>query len=281
MFDRIATSWTLIRRSARVLSQDKELLLFPLMSGIACLIVMASFLVPAWFNRAFFEGAQENDAAKVVAGVMLFLFYVVNYFVIIFFNAAMIACAVIRFEGRNPTLADGFRASFSRLPQIFGWAVVSATVGMILRLIESRSERFGQIVAGVLGMAWSATTFFVVPIVVVERMGPIEAVKRSLSLLRSNWGEALVVNFGVGFLNFLGGLVAAVPFVLGVIAMSKEQYALGIAGIASGIFLMILLALVTSALQAISLAAVYVYAADHKVPEAFDEHDLSMALVAK
>src|SRR5690606_34767964 len=149
---------------------------FPLMSGIACILVLVSFLAPLWgtgFLDPFLEEELNPGGVdtyhQVVGAVVLFAYYFVNYFVIIFFNSALISCAIIRFKGGNPNLGDGFAAATSRLPQIAGWAAVAATVGVILRIIESRSERAGEIVAGLMGMAWSIVTYFVVPIIVVER----------------------------------------------------------------------------------------------------------------
>jgi hypothetical protein len=106
---------------------------------------------------------------------------------------------IIRFKGGDPTLVDGFRAAAARLPQIAGWALVAATVWLWLRVIESRSERVGEIVAGLLGMTWSAVPYFVVPVIVIERTGPVDAFRRPVSILRRTWGEALSANFGVGF----------------------------------------------------------------------------------
>jgi hypothetical protein len=101
-------------------------------------------------------------------------------------------------RGRSD-LGDGFRAAATRLAQIAGWALVAATVALVLWAIESRSERVGEIVAGLLGMAWSAVPYFVVPVIVIERTGPVDAFRRPVSILRRTWGEALSANFGVGF----------------------------------------------------------------------------------
>src|SRR5436309_12070400 len=101
------------------------------------------------------------------AWLVAFAFYFCTYFVIIFCNAALISCALLRFNGQNPTLGDGFRAAFARLPQIFAWALVSATVGVLLKLIEQAHEKVGEFVAGLLGTAWSILTYFVVPVMVV------------------------------------------------------------------------------------------------------------------
>jgi hypothetical protein len=177
MFQRIANGWQLAQQSWRVLTLDKELLLFPLISGIACMFVMASFALPLWAS-GYVDVVTDGDesgisqANQIIGYVVLFAYYFVNYFVIIFFNSALISCAIIRFKGGNPSLRDGFSAASSRLPQIVGWALVAATVGLILKIIESRSEKVGAIVASLLGMAWSAVSYFVVPVIVVERGRP-------------------------------------------------------------------------------------------------------------
>lgn len=282
MFQRISNGWELAKESFYVLRMDKELLVFPLTSGIACLAVLASFAVPLWnspyANVVFEEGGMPQDP---VAWVILFAFYLVNYFVIIFFNSGLIACAIIRFKGGDPTLADGFRAATNRLPQILGWAAVSATVGLILRVIESRSERAGQFAAALLGAGWSIATYFVVPVLVVERTGPIEGVKRSLSVLRKTWGEALFANFGIGFLVFLASLIGIVPLVLGGMALASGQALVGGALVACGIVALILVALVSSALDSILIAALYIYAAEGSVPQHFDNSLLQGAFAAR
>lgn len=279
MFDRISNGWELAKQSWRVLKLDKELLLFPLLSGISCLAVMASFALPLWnspyANVVLKDQRLPNDP---LAYVILFGFYLANYFVILFFNSALIACAIIRFHGGDPNVGDGLRAASARLPQIFGWALVSATIGLVLKLIESRSEKVGRFVAGLLGMAWSAVTYFVVPVLVVEKLGPIRATRRPLAILRKTWGEALTANFGIGLIGFLGCLVAMIPLALGLLA---GHLAAVIAGAAVTLFLVILLSLVTTALHAIVVGALYLYAAEGSIPQPFDESLLQHAFEAK
>ncbi|MGE0376471.1 MAG: DUF6159 family protein [Planctomycetaceae bacterium] len=282
MFDRIANGWELAKSSWHVLKLDKELLVFPLLSGIACLLVLASFAVPLWNSP--YAAAVMNDGEPpqdALAYVILFAFYFVNYFVIVFFNTALVACAIIRFRGGDPTVSDGLQAASSRLPQILAWALVSATVGMILKVIESRSEKVGQIVAGLLGGAWSIATYFVVPVLVVEKADPVTAVKRSFAVLRKAWGESLAANFGIGIITFLCMLAAMVPLVLGGIALGNGQTAVGIAGLACGILGMIVVSLVSSALNSIVIGALYLYAADGEVPQQFDAQTLRGAFAPK
>ena len=133
--------------------------MFPLLSGIACLVVLAGFVIPLWGTPQAQAILKERHVPNdPLSYVLLFLFYFVNYFVIVFFNSALVACAIIRFRGGSPTIGDGLRVAMARVPQIAAWALLSATVGLVLRIIESRSEKVGQFVAGLLGMAWSIVT---------------------------------------------------------------------------------------------------------------------------
>ena len=216
-----------------------------------------------------------------LAYVVLFAFYFLNYFVITFFNSALVACAVIRLKGGNPNLGDGFSAAFARFPQIVGWALVSATVGLILRIIESRSERFAQIVAGLLGMAWAVTTYFVVPVLVIEGVGPITSIKRSVDIMKKTWGEALVSKFGIGFITFLIGLLGVVPLFAGIALLSSGQNVLGPVLIGVAVAWFVLASLITSALESIILAALYIYAAEGKQPEGFDSQLVQSAFGPK
>ncbi|MEX0675508.1 MAG: DUF6159 family protein [Pirellulales bacterium] len=279
MFERISRGIDLTRQSLGVLREEKTLLVFPLFSGIACLLVLASFAVPLWATgyaeSVLGDGKLPQDP---LAYVLLFLFYFVNYFVVVFFNSALISCAIIRFHGGDATLRDGLSAAMARLPQIAGWALVSATVGVILKAIESRSEKVGQIAAGLLGAAWTIATYFVVPVLVVEGVGPVTAVKRSFAVLRKTWGESLVANFSVGLVVFLASLVALLPALVGIVLASKVAI---IVGFAITVLALIVISLVSTALHAIIVAALYLYAAKGEVPRQFDERLLKGAYSPK
>src|SRR5262245_28462128 len=205
MFDRIAASFELARSSWHVLRQDKQLSVFTILSGLGCLLVLLSFAVTPTAFRAweFLDDGQGNLQLPWWAYAVAFAFYFCNYFVIIFCNAALVSCALMRFSGHQPTIAAGFQAASSRLPQILGWALVSATVGMVLKAIENAHEKAGQFISSLLGVAWTVMTYFVVPVLVVEKVGPFAAIGRSMQILRKTWGEALVGKIGLGFFVFL------------------------------------------------------------------------------
>jgi hypothetical protein len=279
MFRRLSNGWALAQQSLHVLRLDKELMVFPPISGLACMLVTGSFAVPFWLSgevQVFMDNHQPPQGP--LAYLLLFAFYFVNYFVIVFFNVGLVECAIIRFRGGDPTVADGLRASTARLPQILGWALVSATVGVILRVIESQSEKVGQIVSGLLGMAWGAATYFVVPVLVIEKVGPVDAVKRSFAILRKTWGETLTANFSIGLFVFLAYLAAAVPLVVGVVIAGPVGL---VAGAVLTIVLWIVISLAATALNAILLAATYLYAAEGVVPQQFDRDLLKDAFVSK
>lgn len=213
---KIARTWSLMSDCWKVLKLDKSLVLLPLISGACCLLLLASFALPLFATGAWRPPGHgsETERQALYYG-MLFAFYVANYFIIVFFNAAVVACAATRMGGGEPTIADGIRAAASRLPVIAGWALVSATVGLILRIIEDRSNKFVQIIASLLGMAWTVMTYLVVPILVIENKNPIAALQESAGLLKKTWGEQLISNVSFSTIFFLLALPAFGLIVLG------------------------------------------------------------------
>ena len=286
MFDRFANGFHLAKQSWNVLKTDKHLLVFPLLSGICCILVMATFAIPLFASGAVETAFAGDDGAgdpmqNPLYLAVLFVFYFVNYFVIVFFNSALIACAVKRFYGERPTIGEGISASMARLPQIAGWALVSATVGLVLRVIESRSEKVGAIVSSLLGMAWSAATFFVVPVLVIEKLGPIAAVKRSGQILKSSWGEAFAGNGTIGFFCFLAMLPCIGMIIGGVVLATGDLAIVGFVLIAIGAAGILVVSLISSALSAIIQAAVYMYGSNGEAPDGFESTTLTSAFAAR
>jgi len=268
-----------MRASWDVLRQDKEILVFPAISGIALILIMASFVVPI-FALGGIDTVQRVARHNGTVGnlVVLFAFYFINYFVVIFFNAAIVACATIRMRGGNPTVGDGLQASGERIFEIAGWALVSASVGMILRMIEERSKLVGRIVAGLLGMAWGITSYLVIPILVNERKGPMEAFQESARLIKKTWGEELIGGFSFGLIFFVLSLPAVLLIAAGV-ASGKGFLALGF--VAFAVIYVIALSVVQAALQGIFQAALYQYAKKGETPPGFDREVLNEAITPR
>lgn len=259
-------TWRLMGASWKLLKQERKLVVFPLLSGLASVLVIASFSVPL-FNQRTLEALQHGGPQQTGAYTLLFLFYFASYLVGIFFNSALIACALEHMNGGRPTLGYGLKAAWERFPQIFGWAFLASTVGFLLRAIEQRVGIVGRIVVGMLGMAWSVTAFLVVPVLIAERRGPIEAYKESVVLLKRSWGEQIIGNVSFGLIFGLLGIVPAM--IVGMIVVSAlPQAKLVVIGI--GVVYIVALMLIQSTLSSIYQAAVYRYAADGQAPPGFE-----------
>jgi hypothetical protein len=275
---RIARGWELVKESWGVLRKDKELLIFPVLSSLACLLVVISFVAPLIAMpdvtaRLFAKQQVDQDLTnRVVAFLIGFAFYFVNYFVVVFFNVALVSCAIIRFKGGDPTVGDGLRAAASRLPQILAWTALAATVGMILRALEERLSLLGKIVVGLIGVAWSIAIYFVVPVLAVERLGPVAAVKRSAQVLSRTWGESLVGNLSMGGIGLLLAL-PGIAVLMGSVFVGAYFDSMWIAIIigALGLVYLVLLSIVLTTLQQVFLAGTYLYAAEGQIPRGFSE----------
>jgi MFS family permease len=248
--------------SLRVLRKQPELTLFPLISGIAGLC----------FIGLLFGGSYVLDLFEApMAYVVLFVLYLGTSFIAAFFNAGLVYSARESFEGREPSVKAGLRAAWSHKTPLFAWAVISATVGMILRAIESQDNVLASIVALVVSVAWSIITYFIIPVIVFEDVGVYEMFKRSGETFKNTWGETAGAHFGVGLITvgfmLVGLLVAAAVFFL------LGGSAGFVAAIAIGAVVMLAMFLLSSALGAIAKTALYVYATEGQAPAEFQNVD--------
>jgi hypothetical protein len=263
MFERIAASWGLVKASATVLKADKELVIFPLVSGLGVILVTLTFVAPLFFSGLLGQWVGGQQGADIVMFLVAFLYYLVQYFVIFFANTALVGAAIIRLNGGDPTVGDGFRVASQRFGAILGYALIAATVGMLLRAISERGGILGQIASAIMGTAWNVATYLVVPVLVVENVGPIEAIKRSTALLKRTWGEQIVGNLSIGFVfGLLAVLVIMAGVGLGFLAASIFKTILvPVVVVVLVVIALLVLSLVGSALSGIYTAAVYSYAA--------------------
>lgn len=210
MLESVGRSYRLALQSFRVLRQDPVLMLFPTLSFAGVAAAMA--LMGGSLQRAGQLPVFDETTVAGVAG--LFLAYLVAYFIIIYFQVALVACVRLRLSGGTPSVAYGIRIANNRLGAIFSWVVVAAVVGVALRLMESLVRRragplgamIASIVAGVAGVAWSLATFFVVPVIAADGVGGLQAGRRSAAIIRHRWGEALVGSAGITLFVALAGL---------------------------------------------------------------------------
>jgi hypothetical protein len=265
MLTRFKRSWYLFRASLYVLNQDRELLVFPLLSGVATLTVIATFVIPLIWST----GDSMGDASfpNWFAYMGLFFFYLTSYFITYYFNTAVISCAIYRMKGGNPDLKGGFRAANARLKHLFGWAMVSATLGIVLKHIQSRTQGISIWIVAAAGIAWSVASYLVIPIMVMEKMGPLDALKESGRLVKRTWGEQVVGNIGFGVFFSLILLPMFVIFPMLVLVDNVVWYFIGIS---ITVVYVTLVSLVHSTLLSIFQAALYLYAREDFVPDGYE-----------
>jgi hypothetical protein len=268
MFNQFNTTWNIIKQSSRVLQADKELVIFPVISSIGVIIVTATFFLPLFLTNAIGPNSNIGDFFYLVT---IFLFYLAQYFVIFFCNTALVGAALIRLKGGDPTVKDGINIAVSRFGPILGYALIAATVGMILKAISGKKSGLKQLIVSLVGTAWNIATFLVVPVLAAENVGPIEAVKRSAALLKKTWGEQLIGNFGLGTFFSIITVVTLVIFVPFIILFINSN--LIPVSIFLGVILLLALAVIglaNSTLSGIYAAAVYNYTANGEVGTFFE-----------
>lgn len=264
--DRLSRSFALVGQSFRLLLHDKELMLLPMVSGALLLGVTASFFVGLGLHRG---QVPASEAELLFPG---FLFYVVTYTIGIFFQGAVVAGASQRMRGEDPTLFSALAAPLRRLPSILLWAVIAATVGMLLRAVQERSGVLGRMAVALVGAAWSLATFFIVPAIVVDELSVGEGLSHSVEMFKRTWGETLAGSVGLGLAAFVIWLVFAAALAA-VFAAGFPALAISI-GVAGGIGLVALFA----TLEGIFVASLYRYAAHGEAPSGFHIDDFHHAI---
>ena len=258
---RIGTGWRLAGRSVGVLRRNPRLAVFPVVSGVATAVFLATA-----FGAAGVTGALDSDVGVVA---VLFGLYVGTAFLAASCNAALAWAARETFRGRSPSVGAAFRAAGRHLPALVAWAFVSAVVGVALRAVEESSDLGGAVVAALLSLGWTALTYFVVPVVVFEDAGPRTMFEESGRLLRETWSETAGTEFGLGVVTFLLalpglvltiGLLVALPDAGGVLVALAVGGGLTLAGFVAG-----------TALEGVAKTALYRYAREGSVADGFDE----------
>ena len=258
MGGRIQNSIELAKGSWGVLRDDRKLMVLPLLSGLAMLVVALAFFGPV----ALIVDNGAGDSSKPIAWILGAIGYLVITYVLVFFNAALVWAADKRLRGEPVTIGEAVHAAGARAHVLLPWAVLSATVSIALRALEERAGIIGRIVGSLIGLAWSLVTFLVLPVLVIEQIGPIQAVKRSAELFKRTWGENMMANAGIGIVALIATLIGAVPCIL-LISIGGP---IAVIGIVALVVWVIGVQIVAAALTGILQMAMYRFAVDGTVP---------------
>ena len=273
MITRFTRSLEIVQASINVLRSDSRLLVLPLLSGAATAIVAGAFIWGATASGAFagMESGAGAQALPLWSYAWLFVFYFVQYFIIIFFNTALVGAGIAVLAGEEATVGAALTLAASRIVPIAGYALISATFGILLRMIAEKLGFLGRLIELGAGLAWTVATFLVVPVLAAEGVGPIKAIERSSALLRETWGENIIGSSGISVVTSLIGAVVAVAGIGGgMMLVRRGALPAGIALVSVSAAALIALALVGSALSGIYAGAVYYFALTGRPPRGFD-----------
>jgi Family of unknown function (DUF6159) len=275
MFGTLGNSFKLLRISWDVLKSDRELILFPLMSGGALFFVFVYTAVAFWAGGTF-DRIGPHYHFYLADFVFLGLAYFLASLVIVYFNAALSAAAYQRLEGFSADLSTGLMAANDRLGAISGWSAIAATVALALNELSDSRSMLGRVFGFALRMLWGYSTFFVVPVLVIESASPLEALSRSTELFRQHWGKAMVSNFGFGLAYIAVAMLALAPAALLYFGLGSMflTIVVGVGVLTFGIA-------TVKALETIFLVALYDYAATGRVGDDFTGSMIREAYVSK
>ncbi len=276
-----AQTWGVIR-------ENRQLLRFPLLAAVWGIVAAAIFMVPAAIVLGLFD-----DLVARIAGFALIAFGAwVATFVGVRYMAGLVFVADKILKGEPATFQDGMEAVNEHNGALGLWALITVVVGWILSMVQGGGDDnvvvtiLRVVLASLLSAAWSLVTFFVLPVIMLERASTPEAMKRSVSIIKTKWGEAVVGSFRIGvrvaLVFILPGLViAAVGVGLVVAVGGVPAIALGGALVVAGVALMVVGMVRQAAARQVFGVALYHYAADGIVVGPFVEADLAGAVRAK
>jgi len=271
-------SWSVTKLTFSVINKDRELLWFAFLSFIFSAIFSVAMIFPTIVPSLLGENFSK-DSLEAYQYAILFVTYFGLAFIATFFNVCVVYTTKVRFEGGNATFGESIRFAFSRIGVIVQWSLVSASVGLLLRILHNLASRLGKIgelvaniVIGLLGMAWSILTIFVVPVLVYENVGPFDAIKKSGAVIKRTWGESLIKTVGMGLVQILIFILLILVGVGFTIILTNAFDVIGLlVGICLTVSLLLLAGLVFSVANTVFNTALYIYANTNTVAAGYDE----------
>lgn len=267
---RFANSLELAKASWSVLRTDKELAVIPVVSFVCSTAVAAAVAggVYLTLDVTTTSAGDQLDPTPVSYAVGV-VGYLLITLVVTFFMGALVAGAMERFRGGDPTLGSAFSKASARFVPLFLWAMVTGTVGLILQTLEERAGFLGQLVLRGIGMAWRVVTWLAVPVIIDQGTGPFTSLKSSAGLFKKTWGENLIAQGGLSLLGFVA-MLPGIALGIGLLLLAP------LVGIVVLVVWIAAVSVVFASLNGIFRTAIYLYASGQDVPQ-FDREVLAGA----
>jgi len=275
-FERIGRGWKMTKLGVGVVRADPELMVYSFLSAVFSIAASVFVLFGSVGVEALFDSevaaAEEEDAANLANLALVFVGYLVISVITVFWNAAIVASAYERLSaGTNPSFSYGIRQASKCMPQILVWGVISGTVGVILKIMEgvARDEDapvplrvIAGIASAIIGVAWWMATFFVVPIIVLEKAGVVDSMKKSPGLFKKTWGEDIGSNIGTGLLQF-GVILLMTLIVLPLFLLGEVGAILATVLLVAGVGLSVIF---FATVESVNRASLFYYANTGQIP---------------
>jgi hypothetical protein len=283
--NRFKRSWEITKKTFHVMKQDKEILLFPILSAITSLILLVALIFPYVLSLLVVGEGAGNLGMVYIA---VFAFYFIAAFTSTFFNVATVHIASTRFSGGDATFMDGLKMAFKRFKQIIMWSLLTATVGLVLNILQAQARKkggifgiIGKILVSLMGFAWAIVSLFVVPAIAIKGEGPIQALKSSIKTVRKTWGESLIKYYGLGFAKgifiFVGTLLLIVP---GIFSLVQGGFVSGVVLISLYVVYLVIVLVMFSSANTIFDTALFIYAEQGKIPHGYTKEELDKAFIS-
>lgn len=285
--DRFKRSWEVTKQTFKIMMHDKEILAFPVLAAIFSIIAFVALVVP-FFVTAFVTGAIGSNTSPLFLYLGIFLFYFVSAFFSVFFNAGVVHIAKTRMGGGDATFMDGIKVAFSHIGKLIQWSLLTATIGLILNVLESQARKkggilgiLGQMATSLLGLAWAIVSTFVVPAIILKNQGPIDALKSSTAAIKKTWGESLIKWFGLStvrnLIMVLASILLLIPGILSIgVSVSLAMFLIGL-----WILVLVLVSVVFRAADMIFDTALFIYADTGEEPKMFTGGVIKNAFLKK
>jgi len=281
--DRLMTSFELARAAVATVRHHPRLLVFPALTAAAALPLLASFAAPVWLLRVG-DGSSiprplqwlmdaPTSVLPLVFGFLIaqmFITLYVLYATVSFFNVALTHATLAALRGEEPKVADALRHAASRLRAILAYAAIAFGVGWLLGTLQERLKVFSRILPFTLGLAWTAVALLVLPVLVQERRGARDAIRRAAELLKRSWGEGTIAGIALWVLWLPLVAVGLLFGRLGLTGFMRIDLTTALALLAATVALSLGTALAQDFLNTVYGAALYVFAAEGVVPGGFD-----------
>ncbi len=259
-------SWRLTKTSFRLIHQDPALLIFPLVAGLSALAVLVLFFLGTYFLAPVVFPASGVTGYQIMGVVLFLIAYFAMTIITVYTTGALVGAATLKLNGRQPTAADGWRIARENRGRLIVWALIAATVGLVIQIVSARFRGIAGLLIRLVGEAtWAVVTYFMIPVLIYERTPVWRSLTRSARLFIGSFGRTIVSNFVLGLIVALG-IVAAVGLgVAGFYFLVGGSRILGFGLLAGALGIGVLVALIAATAEGILRAALYRYATTGKV----------------